>query len=120
MARPTGVLLLALCALPAGARAQQFLGFRYLGGECVDSTGAKGHNPGYVGVCGGLRAADLRQAVLSETDLSGADMQGARLNYAKLRGTLLVGANMRSAQLEAADLREADLQDAVLEQPADQ
>ena len=56
------------------AHGQQFGGFRYRDGKCVNDEGEEGRNSRYVGECGALRARDLRDANLVEIDLSGADM----------------------------------------------
>jgi uncharacterized protein YjbI with pentapeptide repeats len=107
-----GVVVMASSLVPGNAAGQEFAGFRYENGKCVNEAGEEGLNPGYVGECGELRAHDLREATLNTVDFSGADMHNVRARAAKLRDAVLVGANLRSAELEGADLRGADLTNA--------
>ena len=79
------------------AHGQEFVGFRYRDGKCVNDDGEEGRNPRYVGECGGLRARDLRDANLIEVDLSGADMHSVEAQGIKLQDAILVGASMRNA-----------------------
>jgi uncharacterized protein YjbI with pentapeptide repeats len=112
-----GIAAVALLVTLGGGHAagQEFAGFRYYSGKCVNDEGEEGKNPGWVGECGGLRAHDLRNAILNEVDLSGADLHAAQARGVKLKDAVLVGATMRNAELESADLRGADLTDAVMD-----
>jgi uncharacterized protein YjbI with pentapeptide repeats len=106
-------ILLAVAAPPG--MGQEYSGFRYESGKCVNEEGAEGRNEGYVGECGALRGRDLREAVLNEIDLSGADLHGARAKGIKLKDAVLVGVAMRNSEFDSADLRGADLMDAVMD-----
>jgi len=112
-----GFCVLLLILGTGRVHGQQFVGFRYEDGKCVNDEGDEGHNPGYVGECGGLRARDLRGANLITVDLSGADMHSVEAQGIKLEDGVLVGAQMTNAKFESADLRKADLTDAAQRKP---
>jgi len=109
----TVLLFLALCV--GSAVGQEFVGFRYEGGKCVNDEGKEGRNPGYIGECGALRARDVRNANLDGVDLSGADMHALQGRSVNLKEAILVGAILRTAELESADLRGADLTGATMD-----
>ena len=107
-----GVAALLLAFVPGKAAGQEFAGFRYEDGKCVNEAGEEGLNPGYIGECGELRARDLREANLNTVDLSGASMHGVQARAAKFKDAVLVGADLSAGELEAADLRGADFTNA--------
>jgi uncharacterized protein YjbI with pentapeptide repeats len=110
-----GIAALFLGVGAVAGVAQEYQGFRYASGKCVNDQGEEGRNEGYVGECGALRGHDLREAVLNEVNLSGADLHAARARGIKLKDAVLVGVAMRNSDFESADLRGADLMDAVMD-----
>ena len=108
-----GACMLLMVLGVGQAHAQQFEGFRYRDGKCVNDEGEEGRNSGYIGECGALRARDLRDANLVEVDLSGANMHSVEAQGVKLQDAKLIGVEMKNAKFESADLRGADLTDAV-------
>lgn len=93
---------LIIIALSATTYAKD-AGFRYINGECVNPSGQKGLNPGFIGQCG-----DLRNVILGRFDLSDIDLSGSQFTNSDLQQTLFKGANLTGTSFEAALLGGAD------------
>ena len=114
----TSLLLAAALAVlcTAGSAHAEDLGFRFdaRSGRCLDSAGAEGMNPGFLGVCGDLHGQDLSGAYLLGVDLRGADLSGANLAKAHLSRADLTGADLHGAVLEGAYLNRTNFTNADL------
>lgn len=100
--------LAAFLALTLSLSAQaRDLGFRYKNGECVDNSGAKGLNPGYIGQCGNLDRTTIANVDFSKQDLSGSSIQSADLQRSSLTGADLTGVNFSGTDLSGVDFNEA-------------
>jgi len=95
------------------------LGFRYVNGQCVNSAGQVGLNPGHFGQCSDLRNVILGRIDFSDIDFSGsqftnADLQQSRFSNANLTGTSFEAANLSGVKMDNAILHSVDMKNAVL------
>lgn len=100
-------LLCLVTAQFASLTLAEDLGYRFQEtsrGECLNSRGYPGHNPGWVGQCGDWYRAELRGAEFRSVDLAGSRFFGADLTGAKFEGRLkavsFLGANLTDAVMD--------------------
>src|SRR5258708_1907296 len=103
MKKTACVILFSLLATTLPAHAGD-MGFRFNGTACVDSKGAAGLNPYYLGQCGDLRHLTISGFNFDGVDFSGSQFDGTNLGTSTLKNAILNSVSLNNTTLSGLEM----------------